>query len=270
MRSGSWWRRAAVWALFWAPSNAAFAAATAAPPPAEQSLRVLVLPDAKPEFFAADPDAPHPGFEREILEGFARSQRLRLEIVSAKNWDELQAALRDGRGDLIAGHFTDTEERRRTIDFTTAVMPTQTVVVTRKPAPPVTTAKELVKRRVGAVKGGAAHHDMLNAGVPPSQVDDSPLQDEMLDLLRSGKVTALARALPVAILNVREDPALEIGLYVGPRSQFAWGLRKGNTKLRNALNEHLVMVRRTGAWQRFVVKYFGEAAVDMLKQAESH
>jgi len=28
-------------------------------------------------------------------------------------------------------------------------------------------------------------------------------------------------------------------------------------------------VRRTGAWQKFVVKYFGEAAVDMLKQAES-
>jgi ABC-type amino acid transport substrate-binding protein len=267
MRSGSWWR-AAVWALLWAPPYA-FAAPAAAPSPAEKSLRVLVLPDAKPEFFAADANAPHPGFEREILEGFARSQHVRLEIVSAKNWDELQAALRDGRGDLIAGHFTDTEERRRTIDFTTAVMPTQTVVVTRKPGPPVKTTKELVKRRVGAVKGGAAHHDMLNAGVPPGQVDDSPQQDEMLELLRSGKVNALARALPLAILNVREDPALEIGLYVGPRSQFAWGLRKGNTKLRDALNEHLGVVRSTGAWRRFVVKYFGEAAVDMLKQAES-
>jgi len=255
--------------LFAAASS--FAAAPAAPAAAapEKALRALVLPDARPEFFAADPNAAHPGFEREILEGFARAQRMRLEIVSVKNWEELQEALQDGRGDLIAGHFTDTEERRRTIDFTTGVMPTRTVVVMRKPGAPVKTTKELVKRRVGAVKGGAAHHDMLAAGVPASQVDDSPLQDEMLDLLRSGKVNALARALPVAILNTREDPALEIGLFVGPRSQFAWGLRKGDTKLRDALNDHLAMVRRTGAWRRFVVKYFGEAAVDMLKQAES-
>lgn len=242
--------------------------AAAAPVPAEKPLRVLVLPDAKPEFFAADPDAAHPGFEREILEGFARSHHMRLEVNVARNWEEVQAALREGRGDLIAGHFTDTEERRKTMDFTTGVLPTQTVVITRKPSPPVTTARELVKRRVGAVKGGAAHLAMIDAGVPRSQIDDTPQQHEMLDLLRAGKVNALARALPLAILNQREDPAIEIGLFVGPRSQFAWGLRKEDTKLRDSLNEHLAVVRRTGAWQRFVVKYFGEAAVDMLKRAE--
>ena len=252
--------------LFLASVASAFAAA---PEPAAPPLRVLVLPDAKVEFFDTHPSPARPGFEREILEGFARAHHRKLEIIGVKNWEELVAALRQRRGDLIAGHFTDTQERRKTLDFTDGVLPTQTVVVTRKPAPRVTTREELVKRRVGAVKGGAALKDMLQAGVPANHIDDSPAQEEMLDLLKSGKVNALARALPLAILNLREDPALEIGLYVGSRSQFAWGLRKGDDTLRVELNEHLALVRSTGAWQRYVVKYFGEAAVDMLKQAES-
>ena len=238
------------------------------PAPAEAVLRALVLPDARPEFFSTDLAAANPGFEREILEGYARSHQLRLEIVSEKNWDALMAALKAGRGDLIAGHFTDTEERRRSFDFTTAVLPSRTVVITRKPAAPVTTEKELVKRRVGAVKGGAAHHDMLSAGVPPGQIDDTLALDQMMDALRAGRVNALARALPVAILNQRDDPAVEIGLQVGPRTQLAWAVRKDSTKLRLSLNEHLALVRSTGAWRRFVVKYFGESAIDMLKQAE--
>jgi ABC-type amino acid transport substrate-binding protein len=244
--------------------------AARAPKPAAavEPVRVLVLPDARPEFFSAEPVTPRPGFEREILEGFAQARHTHLEIVVAKNWDELMSALREKRGDLIAGHFTDTEERRKTMDFTAGVLPSQTVVVTRKPSPPVTTVQELVKRRVGAVKGGAAHHAMLEAGVPESQVDDTPMQDEMVDFLRAGKVNALARALPLAILNVRDDPSLEIGLHVGPRGTFAWAVRKGDTPLRTALNAHLDLVRSTGAWRRFVVKYFGEAAVDMLKAAE--
>jgi len=236
----------------------------AEPPP----LRVAVLHEANVEFFDASASPARPGFERELLEGFARSQHRRFEVLGVKNWDELVAALQERRADVCAGHFTDTRERRRILDFTDGVLPTQTVVVTRKPGPPISTRQELVKRRIGAVKGGAALKDMLAAGVPPSQIDDSPGQDEMLDLLRAGKVSGLARSLPVAILNQREDPALEIGLYVGERSQFAWGLRKGDVKLRAALNEHLALARGTGAWKRFVVKYFGEAAVDMLKQAE--
>jgi ABC-type amino acid transport substrate-binding protein len=253
-------------ALFLGPAAPGLAAATEA---AEPPLRVVVIHEANVEFFDASPNPARPGFERELLEGFARAHRRRLEVIGVKNWEEVVTALQQRRGDVCAGHFTDTKERRRILDFTDGVLPTQTVVVTRKPGPPITTKRELVKRRIGAVKGGAALKDMLAAGVPPSQIDDSPGQDEMLDLLRSGKVSGLARSLPVAILNQRGDPALEIGLYVGERSQFAWGLRKGDTALRDALNEHLALARSTGAWKRFVVKYFGEAAIEMLKQAES-
>jgi arginine/ornithine transport system substrate-binding protein len=249
-------------------SASAFGAAKPEPT-AEKTFRVLVMPDARPEFFAAEANPVHPGFEREILEGYVRARKMHLTVIRAENWDDLMAQLRDGRGDIIAGHFTDTEERRKTIDFTHGIMPTQTVLITRKPGPRITTQEELLKRKIGAVKGGASLKAVVAAGAPKLNIDESATQDKMVELLQSGRVSALARALPLAILNQREDPELELGMFVGARTHFAWGVRKEDTKLRDALNEHLGIVRRTGAWQRFVVKYFGEAAVDMIKQAET-
>jgi ABC-type amino acid transport substrate-binding protein len=254
----------------WVVSASGFGAEPRSEPAAEKTFRVLVMPDARPEFFAAEPNPVHAGFEREILEGFVRARKMRLTVIRAENWDDLMSQLRDGRGDIIAGHFTDTEERRKTIDFTHGIMPTQTVLITRKPGPRIMTQEELLKRKIGAVKGGASLKAVVAAGAPKTNIDDTPTQDKMVELLQSGRVSALARALPLAILNQREDPELELGMFVGVRTHFAWGVRKDDTKLRDALNEHLAMVRRTGAWQRFVVKYFGEAAVDMIKQAEGH
>ena len=51
------------------------------------SLRVLaVLNDQRDEFFS---DKPGLGFDREILEGFARLRRLTLEVVPQSTWDQL-------------------------------------------------------------------------------------------------------------------------------------------------------------------------------------
>jgi membrane-bound lytic murein transglycosylase F len=237
-------------------------------PKASRALRVLVVPDAgRPDFFAADASA-RPGFEREILEGFARSRQMGFEIVPVATWDEVIAALVEGKGDVIAGHCTDTAERRRHVDFTDGVLPTRTVVVTRRPQPSLLLRKELLERRIGAVKGTAAHEALLGAGVPKSHIDDTLTPENMLERLRDGKVEGVVRGAPLAILSQRDDPALELGMMIGPPSHFAWGVRKGGGDLRRQLNEHLALVRRTGGWNRLVVKYFGSASVEILKRAQ--
>jgi ABC-type amino acid transport substrate-binding protein len=44
-----------------------------------------------------------PGFEREVLEGFAPLNDLRFETVAIERWDEPIPMLVSGRGDLLAG-----------------------------------------------------------------------------------------------------------------------------------------------------------------------
>jgi len=246
----------------------AFAAAPEASALSKRNpLRVLIVPEKdRPEFFAVD--GKNPGFEREIIEGFAKANKLALEVVVVPKWDALVPALTEGKGDVAAGHFTNTEERREHVDFTQGLLPTRSVIITRKPKPAVTTLKQLQGERVGAIKGSAVLEDLLAAGVPRANIDDSITQNNILDALRSGKVTCLVRSVPLAVLSQRDDPEIQLGMFLGGGSHFAFGVRKGDSVLLEALNTHIDLLNQTGQWNRLVVKYFGANAVDILKKAQ--
>jgi ABC-type amino acid transport substrate-binding protein len=227
-------------------------------------LRVLVFPEEdRPQFFSVRTDTA-PGFEREILEGFARHHGLTLEIVPVPRWEALIPLLKDDKGDVIAGHFTDIPARRGLVDFTSGVLPTRSVVITRKPHRAVSTLPELREERIGVVQGSAARHELIAAGVPAAQVADVTPND-VLDQLREGRITAHVRSLPEAVLAQRADPAIQLGMSLGPSSYFAFAVRKEDGALRESLDAHLELVRTTGTWNRLVVKYFGDAALGMLK-----
>src|SRR6185503_11422245 len=122
---------------------------------ARGTLRVLVMPDAtRPEFYSLKPGS-QPGFDAEMLDGFAKLQRLKLEVVPQKGWDQLIPALLDKRGDLIAGRFTATEGRRKVVLFTSEVFPSRNVVINRKPKKPVLTLEQLKAEKVGTNKGSS-------------------------------------------------------------------------------------------------------------------
>src|SRR4249920_2631233 len=67
-------------------------------------LRVIAAADEAPETFSfAGGDSP--GIDRELAEGFARLQGLRLEPVKAKSYGDRIPALNRGDGDLVVAIF---------------------------------------------------------------------------------------------------------------------------------------------------------------------
>jgi ABC-type amino acid transport substrate-binding protein len=190
-------------------------------------------------------------------------------MVPVAGWDGLVPALQEGRGDVIAGRFTVTEARRRQIDFTVEVFPTRNVVLTRKPHRVVTTLEELRQERVGTVKGTSMADAVAAARVPPSNVDDSIPTGKLPAALKAGTVTAIVLGVENAIADRHEDPDLQLGVFLGPPGSLAWGVRKADTRLREALDTYISSVRRTPTWSRLVVKYFGEDAPEILKKARA-
>jgi len=231
------------------------------------SLRLLaVASNQENEFLNSGSDA-RPGFDREVLEGFAKSQRLKLVIVPLEAWDALVPALLAGRGDLIGGRFTATDARRKHIDFTDEVLPTRTVVVTRKPRPRVTRLEQLAGEMLGTLRSSSMAEDLAAAGVPVGRVDLGIVPGGVPEALRSGRITAAVWTLEAAILERERDPQIELGLYLGRPSSLAYGVRKEDPRLREALNAHIRLLRQTGTWNRLVVKYFGDTALELLKAA---
>jgi len=235
-----------------------------------QVLRVLLVPnEPEPEFFCLRPDCPA-GFDREILEGFASSKRLRLEPVPVTGWDQLIPALNAGQGDVIAGRFTYTEARAERVAFTSEVFPTRHVVVTnRKFRPPILRLEELRRERIGTIAASSMAEAIAAAAVPPSQVDSSYTTTTVIDALRDGKVKAVVLGIERAILLSRRTPDFEIGVYVGPPGKLAFAVRREDAPLLRDLNAYLAAHRQSGRWSQLLVKYFGPAAPEVLKKARS-
>jgi polar amino acid transport system substrate-binding protein len=233
---------------------------------AHGSLKVLVV-DGSPEFYKLKPDE-NPGLEREILDGFTRLHKLKIETLEIPSWSALVPALLEGRGDLIAGSVTVTEGRLRVINFTHEVFPTRNVAVTRKPHPAITAREKLRAERVGTIKGTSLAEAVAAAGVPPAQVDDSFPSGGLPEGLRRGRITAAVIGLEAAVLAHREDPELQLGVFIGPRQSLAFGVRREDRELTTALDAYISNLRKTPTWSRLVLKYFGESALDVLKRAE--
>jgi len=47
----------------------------------------------------------------------------------------------------------------------------------------------------------------------------------------------------------------------------AWGVRKDDAALLELLDAHIENTRRSIGWNRLVVSYFGEDAIEILRQA---
>jgi ABC-type amino acid transport substrate-binding protein len=228
-------------------------------------LRVLVV-DGSPEFYAVH-GGDREGLDRELLDGFARLHRVRLMTVEIPSWDELLPDLLEGRGDLIAGGVTVTDKRRQQVDFTAEVFPTRHVVLTRKPHRVVRSVQELRQERVGTIKGTSMAEVVASVGVPPANVDDSFPSGGLPAGLKENRFTACVDGLEEALVVQRQDPDLQIGMFVGPRQSLAFGVRKAEPELRRALDEYLANVHKTPTWSRLVVKYFGASVLEILKKA---
>src|SRR6266446_6380687 len=131
-------------------------------------IRAIVAADEAPETYALGAVG-EPGFERELIEGFARLRGLRVQTVVSKSHPDRIPALLGGRGDVIVAIF-DTPDRRKQVDFTQEIMPTHNVAVTFKPAPVVGNVKDLAAQRVGAIKGTKPSEAAIEAGVPAASL----------------------------------------------------------------------------------------------------
>lgn len=261
-----------------APAAALLAALAAAAPARADldevktrgTLRVLAVLAAKTgDEFLNQSSGGAPGFDREILEGYARLHKVGVEVTPIASWDALVPALLAGKGDVIAGRVTVTESRRKVIGFTSEVFPTRHVVFTRKPHRVVTTREELLEEKVGTVKGTSMAEVIAQAGVPAARVDDTVPTGTLPIALKEGRITAAVLGVENAMAAQRRDPQIQLGMFLGAPGSLAYGVRREDAELLKSLSEYIDNFRRTPAWNRLVVKYMGEAAPEMLRRART-
>jgi lysine/arginine/ornithine transport system substrate-binding protein len=234
---------------------------------ARGSLRVIThLTAVDSHFSTRNPS--RPGLDLEILQSFARLEKLRLEIVEVSGGPDLRvAALVEGKGDVVGGRLAISAARSRRIAFSAEIFPLRFVMLTRHPSPALTTSAELRGYRVGTVGTSEVLMAAVEAAqVPPSDVDASFKEpSDMRKGLRSGRVTAIITSLDEALTAKSDDPQMRIGGFVGAPNSFVFGLRKEDAALRTALDSYIGNLRKTASWNQLIVKYYGNKALELLR-----
>jgi ABC-type amino acid transport substrate-binding protein len=229
---------------------------------ARGSLRVLASADEDPAWFASQPSA-SPGFEREVLEGFARVEKLHFVAVPVARWEEAIPMLQRDEGDVLGG-ISATPERRQRVDFSGELLPARSVVVTKRPHVPIRSLAALRAARVVIVANTTWAQALERAGVPLASAAHVDTLAEAIEAVSAGRADATVIGVVDFFLQRRRLAGLEAGLPLGEPLSSAWAVRKGTPELRRALDAYLDQFRHSPNWSRLLVKYFGADAPAIL------
>jgi len=214
------------------------------------------------------------GFEYEILKRFAQDLNLELEIVIAKDENNLIDMLKAYEGDIIAYGYTITEERKKEIDFSKHLYLSHQVLVQRKPQnwrrmklhnireQLINNPVELIGDTVSVKRNSSYAQRLTNlteeigGKIHIDTIPGSMTTDEIFKNIAEGKIKYSIVDQNVASIHASDYPILDISTKMSFSQRIAWGLRKNSDQLKDTLNQWLERTKKTVDYHVIYNKYF--------------
>ena len=201
-------------------------------------------------------DPQHPGqfvgFEKEIADGIARELGVKLKLV-VRAWDTLIPDLQRGSFDMAMNGIEDTPERARIVLFSEPYYVYSQQLTVRKETSGINRLDDLKGRRVATLSGTAAE-DILRKTPAVQAVVDPEIIYSYQDL-EHGKVDAVLLDKPIAVAYGASNPKLKNVGESFSEGRYVIVFRQEDKALREAVNEALEKMKRSGALKAIFQKY---------------
>lgn len=216
-----------------------------------------------PPFNYLDEEGELTGFNVDLARALCDELAVECSIRNVP-WNRLLAALEEGEADAVIASMRVSENALEKADFTDSYYHTPARFAMLKSSPiRAATPEMLAGKKVGVV-AGTAHEAYLKDFFPAAELAPYATIAEAKSALRDGKVDALFGD-GVSLMfwlngsdsngccEFRGGPFTE-SKYFGEGIGIA--IRKGNRKLRDALNYGLFLVRNEGRFEELHLRYF--------------
>ncbi|MEV7093871.1 ABC transporter substrate-binding protein [Amycolatopsis sp. NPDC051045] len=225
---------------------------------ASPALRVGTLSDAPPNIFLKDGN--YTGFDNELLKAIAAKQNLKLEFA-ATDFSALLGQVASGRYDIASSAIAQTDERKKTVDFS-AAYDFETMSIQATQGTPVTDEKGLAGKRVAVIQATVGDH-WLTSTVPTAQAVRFPDYAAALTALKSGAVDAYILDQSIAEKNVTDNPDAKLVVVKSFTTDVPHGfaVKKGNTELLGKIDAGLKQVISDGTWLKLHQQFLPTAPV---------
>lgn len=188
------------------------------------------------------------------------------------SFDGLIAALQARKFDAINSAMNVTDKRRQAIDFTNVIYRVPTKLIAKKDSGLLPTTDSLKGKHIGVLQG-SIQESYAQAHWAPKGVDIVSYQDQnqvYLDL-SSGRLDGTLVLAPAGQTGFLSRPDGKDYGFVGDAvrddkilgSGIAFGLRKGDTQLKEKLDTAIAKVQKYGVVKELSKKYFGDIDVSV-------
>jgi polar amino acid transport system substrate-binding protein len=210
------------------------------------------------------------GFDSELLDLLRKQAlfKIQQEIIP---WTGLLPGVNTGKYDAAVTAALITKEREQFLDFCSPVAEATDYYVKRKADTSINAVKDLSGKRCGVQAGSAmlAQLPQLEAmlkadGGAMGEIVQYVSYPEAYQDLAIGRVDYVVNTVINLQNLVKEKPRVfALGQPVSSRIYISWAVKKGNTTVRDFLNDFLVAQRGNGALYALQEKWFGESFKDM-------
>jgi polar amino acid transport system substrate-binding protein len=223
-----------------------------------ETVRVVTLSDSPPNAFQKD--GQYTGFDNELLKDIATKENLKLEFV-ATDFSALLGRVAGGQSDIASCAIAQTEERKKTVDFSAAYN-YQSLAIQVKESSPVVDEKSLVGKRVGVVQGTASE-TWVTANAPTAQLVRFPNDAASLSALKTDAIDATVFDQDTAEAYIKSNPdaKLKVAKAFTTDTPHGFAFKKGNTELITKVNEGLKKAIADGTWEKLHNQFIPNAPV---------
>ena len=194
------------------------------------------------------------GFEVELVPMIGEKVGVKME---AKNipWDTILAGLANGQYDGVASGVSVTEDRKKTMDFSTPILQAGQVMIVRNDSK-VKGAEDMKGLRVGVQIGTTGDLVLDDYDVTRKQYDDIGLAiQDMLNGNLDACVCDSLIASDYVLANENYKNRLKVAGEPFTEEDIAIAVKKGNSELLGLVNKGLEMMKADGSYDALKAKW---------------
>jgi membrane-bound lytic murein transglycosylase F len=213
------------------------------------------------------------GYQYELLQELSKYLDVELEMVITKDITKAYDLLAEGKIDLIAMGLTVTQKRMKVLEFTDPIAMVEQVLVQAKPGNyrSMKTADEieshLIRNQVELadktvyVQKGTVFVDRLKslaneiAGKITIIEEDKDVE-ELIAAVASGEIEFTVSDEHIAMINAKYFPNIDVKTPISFPQQIAWAVNKGQTGIRDTINNWLEEFNESLLSRLIYNKYF--------------
>ena len=211
------------------------------------------------------PDGTMTGFDVEVAKYVANELGYSEDQIEWKEAPSPQreTLIQNGQVDYIVGTYSITDERKQKVDFAGPYLITGQSLLVRADNTDITGAASLENnKKLCSVSGSTPAQNIKNSypGVQLQQFDTYSL---CLDALRNGTVDALTTDEVILAGYAAQSPGdFKIAGDTFSDERYGIGLQKGDTELRNKINDAIEKMESSGAWKEAFDRNLGPAGIE--------